>query len=176
MSPFCDRKNAPSQRWRCTSLVINWFDTSRLTPLTQDCLFRFRIRYCSPDFISLLPFTRKFWQVIRESNIISQGHTRRCRPCCSCPMGSGSPFVLFWPRLQLMAAIRPCGAMRFLSVTRPTYYYLLSHPPLFSGAFLPSAEGAARKGVAGPPQLTAGKSSPRVWLNLSSLDDRRTIP
>ena len=37
---------------------------------------RFRIRYCLPDFISLLPFSYKRWQMIRKLCITSQGYTR----------------------------------------------------------------------------------------------------
>ena len=55
------------------------------------------------------------------------------------------------------AALWSCA---IVLVTRPTYYYFpLESPPLFSGSFLPSAEGAARMGVTGPPKLLQASRS-----------------
>jgi len=130
------------------------FNTERLTPLTQVCLYRFRIRYCLPYFIPFPSFTRKHWQVTRELGVTSQGYTRSFRPRRSRPGRSGAPW--------------------FPPVTRPGCNYFSAASPLFSSVFLPSVDGVARKVCLlhrGASTTPAGKSFPYVWLNLSYFED-----
>ena len=74
-----------------------------------------------------------------------------------------------------MAAMR-CHLveLRDSPVTRPSYNYFVPYHPLFSGVFLPSADGVTRKACflhRGASTTPVGKSYPQVWLNLSYFDD-----
>ena len=177
---FARYKGARPRRRNRTPLVNKFVSTpSDLPRLRRLGLFRFRIRYCLPDFTSFLPSTYKCWQVTRKLCVTSQGHTRCHRPRCSCP--SRSPSAQLQSNSQLMAAMR-CNLVElrnsFLSHDQVIIKCFSPHPLQFSGVFAPSADGVVIKACpihCGASTSPTGKLFPRVWLNLSYFDDRLAV-
>jgi hypothetical protein len=107
----------PRQRFR--------FNTKRLTPLTQVCLFRFRISYCLPSLISFptSPSTLALQSDPKVACHFPGSHEVLPPP----PFVSHEIWISICSVLVNLAtdgfdAMRPCGASQLSSITRPSYY------------------------------------------------------